>query len=109
MRPEEWESTAKLIGGDHEMAELRGLLQMADAAGQSLSHDGVDVFEYGSACGGGSCDAERAVTANVGTENRINSLQSKEKIAQLTSTPSDCLPFEDRAAMLENVRARVSF
>jgi hypothetical protein len=45
---------------------------------------------------------------------RIDSLQSKEKIDHLSSEPSDGLlltidDYEDRAAMLEDVRARVSF
>jgi hypothetical protein len=45
---------------------------------------------------------------------RINSLNSTDKIARLTSEPSEHLQlsiddFEDRAAMLEDVRARISF
>ena len=45
---------------------------------------------------------------------RIDSLQSKEKIDHLSSEPSDELlltidDYEDRAAMLQDVRARVSF
>ena len=45
---------------------------------------------------------------------RIDSLQSKEKIDDLSSEPSDGLQltiddYEDRAAMLQDVRARVSF
>lgn len=45
---------------------------------------------------------------------RIDSLESKEKIDHLTSQPSEMLKlsiddFEDRAAMLEDVRARISY
>jgi hypothetical protein len=45
---------------------------------------------------------------------RIDSLESREKIDHLSSEPSDGLrltidDYEDRAAMLEDVRARVSF
>lgn len=45
---------------------------------------------------------------------RIDSLASKEKIDRLTSQPSELLKltiddFEDRAAMLQDVRARISF
>ena len=45
---------------------------------------------------------------------RIDSLASKDKIYRLTSQPSELLKlsiddFEDRAAMLQDVRARVSF
>jgi hypothetical protein len=45
---------------------------------------------------------------------RIDSLASKEKIDQLTSQPSELRKlsiddFEDRAAMLQDVRARISF
>jgi hypothetical protein len=45
---------------------------------------------------------------------RIDSLESKEKIDHLSSEPSDGVrltidDYEDRAAMLEDVRARVSF
>ena len=45
---------------------------------------------------------------------RIDSLSSKEKIDRLTSQPSESLhltidDFEDRGAMLQDVRARVSF
>lgn len=45
---------------------------------------------------------------------RIDSLESKEKIDRLTSQPSEALrlsidDFEDRAAMLQDVRARISF
>jgi hypothetical protein len=45
---------------------------------------------------------------------RIDSLESKEKIDHLTSQPSELLKlsiddFEDRAAMLQDVRARISY
>jgi hypothetical protein len=45
---------------------------------------------------------------------RIDSLESKDKIDHLTSQPSELLKlsiddFEDRAAMLQDVRARISF
>ena len=45
---------------------------------------------------------------------RIDSLSSKEKIAHLTSQPSESLKlsiddFEDRGAMLQDVRARISY
>jgi len=45
---------------------------------------------------------------------RIDSLESKEKIDHLTSQPSEQLQlsiddFEDRAAMLQDVRARISY
>jgi hypothetical protein len=45
---------------------------------------------------------------------RIDSLESKEKIDHLTSQPSEQMKlsiddFEDRAAMLQDVRARISY
>jgi hypothetical protein len=45
---------------------------------------------------------------------RIDSLESKEKIDHLSSQPADRLQltiddYEDRAAMLQDVRARISF
>ncbi len=45
---------------------------------------------------------------------RIDSLESKNKIDQVTSEPGQMLQlsiddFEDRAAMLQDVRARISF
>jgi hypothetical protein len=45
---------------------------------------------------------------------RIDSLESKDKIARLTSEPSEHLQltiddFEDRSAMLQDVRARISY
>jgi Zn-dependent oligopeptidase len=45
---------------------------------------------------------------------RIDSLASKDKIDRLTSQPSEALnltidDFEDRGAMLQDVRARISY
>jgi hypothetical protein len=62
---------------------------------------------------GGPTRKEELVDTWVGLK-RIDSLESKEKIDHLSSQPADGLQltiddYEDRAAMLQDVRARISF
>ena len=57
---------------------------------------------------------QAAVAPDLGPVDRIDSLSSTDKIDHVTSQPSQLLQLsiddlEDRAAMLQDVRARISF